>query len=413
MKEVIRMATIATHNGSAVCREHNIRNIKVVSKEKHIDMTREHEVWHDTPIRKAYHDIFDEAVKKYNDKQERTDRKIKDYYNQINSNAKKHTAYEMIVGVYGDDVTDEQRKQILHQFVDGWKSRNPNLYMIGAYYHADEKGEPHVHIDYIPVANGYRNGMETQNGLVKALGAMGFEKNGKFTAQIKWEKRENECLDELCREIGIHVEHPKIANLKHLEKELYEKKMEIEQAEQQCQATNEQSRNLEADFKRKKQQLITMWNEIKDRKNRDEEALNQLKSVIENIEIDAKPTISKDYVKIRKEEFDLLMQIKDINVEAIRKVIDMPQDTLILNKKAQSKLENILQREAILQEKEQQYDDLIFDKAKELGTREYYELRSFASQYLSPEGKTILEEFDARWKDIQRNRDEEELEREL
>ena len=51
---------------------------------------------------------------------------------------------------------------VLRAFYDGWKERNPRLELIGAYYHADEDGVPHVHIDYIPVATGYVNGMSTQ-----------------------------------------------------------------------------------------------------------------------------------------------------------------------------------------------------------------------------------------------------------
>ena len=48
-----------------------------------------------------------------------------------------------------------------------------------------------MHLGYVPVASGYRNGMYKQNGLVKALGAMGFEKQGKNTAfllSIRWKR---------------------------------------------------------------------------------------------------------------------------------------------------------------------------------------------------------------------------------
>ena len=73
-----------------------------------------------------------------------------------------------------------------------------------------------MHLGYVPVASGYRNGMYKQNGLVKALGAMGFEKQGKNTAQIQWEKRECEELERICNEYGISVEHPLEENRHHL-----------------------------------------------------------------------------------------------------------------------------------------------------------------------------------------------------
>ena len=37
------------------------------------------------PIKKVYHELFDEALKQYNDKQKRKDRKIPDYYKHIES----------------------------------------------------------------------------------------------------------------------------------------------------------------------------------------------------------------------------------------------------------------------------------------------------------------------------------------
>ena len=196
------MATISTHNGSAVRRQHNIRNKKVTSKQLHIDPGGEHEIWKDETIAHAYHRIFDKYVEEYNSRQKRSDRMIKNYLADIRKDAKKHECYEMIIGVYkGGDI--QTNKRIMREFVDGWDKRNPNLEMIGAYYHADEEGEPHVHIDYIPVAHGYKKGMETQTGLVKALNEMGFYTHGSNnTAQMQWEKAENKALEEICNYFG-------------------------------------------------------------------------------------------------------------------------------------------------------------------------------------------------------------------
>lgn len=224
--------TIATHNGSSAHREHNVRNIKVVSKEKHIDLNRTHEIWIDEKPRKAYDRLFGDSVKSYNKNQTREDRKIKDYYKSICKDKKKHPVYEMIIGIYGKDengaaICDENTgKAIMKEFVSTWKERNPNLEIIGAYYHADEEGEPHVHIDYIPVAHGYTRGMETQTGLVKALGEMGFQKQGKATAQIQWEARENKILEDICRLFELTVYHSKDKK-KHIDTELYKKEKEL------------------------------------------------------------------------------------------------------------------------------------------------------------------------------------------
>lgn len=225
--------TISTHNGSTAHREHNVRNEKVVSKEKHIDPNGEHEIWHDEKPRDAYERIFGDAVREYNEKQKREERKIRDYYNHTSKDAKKHPVYEMIVGVYpekGKFIDEDIQKEILKEFTDGWQERNPNLELIGAYYHADEQGEPHVHIDYVPVAHGYTKGMETQTGLVKALGEQGFEKVGKLTAQIQWEKSENNHLQKLCEKRGLIVEHPLEENRQHLETSVYKANKSLESA---------------------------------------------------------------------------------------------------------------------------------------------------------------------------------------
>lgn len=237
--------TIATHNGSSVSREHNIRNRRVTNPQEHIDPDGYYEIWRDEKVRDAYHRIFGQALKEYNARQTRDDRKIKNYYTHVKKNDKKHTVYEMIIGIYGRDENGQYicptdtGKEIMRKFVDGWEKRNPNLERIGAYYHIDEQGDPHVHIDYIPVAHGYTRGLKTQNGLVKALGEMGFQKRGKATAQIQWEARENKYLDTLCRQYGLEVIHPEVGkSVQHLHTETFKAKQDKEAAVQEAEQAN-------------------------------------------------------------------------------------------------------------------------------------------------------------------------------
>lgn len=239
------MATISTHNGSAVRQAHNLRTKACVEKEPHINPDGAHETWQHETIREAYSRIFDEAVERYNRRQERADRKIKDYLSEVRADERRHDCYEMIIGVYGKEVDDDTGKQIMRDFVDSWKERNPNLDMIGAYYHADEQGKnPHVHIDYIPVAHGYRRGLDTQNGLVKALGEMGIQKNGRSTAQILWEARENNYLEKLCKERGIEIEHPQSGqkNIRHLHTQEYKAAQQVKDMEQKLAAVEQSYR---------------------------------------------------------------------------------------------------------------------------------------------------------------------------
>lgn len=229
--------TISTHNGSTAHRGHNVRDRWAVEGQEHIEpaLSGNNLILHDEKPREAYQRIFGEALREYNEKQDRPERRIKDYYSHIEKDAKKNTVYEMIVQVGDRNDTGLEapaERECLIQFYEGWKVRNPNLECIGAYLHADEKdGTIHMHIDYVPVAHGYKRGMETQNGLVKALGEMGFQKQGKDTAQIQWERRENEALEAICREHGIEVEHPDRKE-KHLDTKVYKVKKELEQAQE-------------------------------------------------------------------------------------------------------------------------------------------------------------------------------------
>lgn len=249
--------TISTHNGSVAHRAHNIRDPRVVAKQEHIDPNGTHEVWRDEPPKQAYHRLFDKAVKDYNDKQPRQDRKIKDYYRQVQNSKTQHPVYEIIVAVGSKDnpVPYDTAKSILKEYYEGWDKANPNMVLIGAYYHADEQGVPHVHIDYVPVAHGYTRGMEIRTGLDKALREQGYTKRGRETPQIQWQRAENARLERLCRERGIEVEHPSKAQekaLEHKETRLYQREQDINKAEKAITAKgkelSEQSAQLDKDL---------------------------------------------------------------------------------------------------------------------------------------------------------------------
>lgn len=304
--------TISTHNGSSVAREHNIRNPKVICKEPHIEPNGIHETWIDEPIREAYDRLFGAAVDEYNSKQARPERRIKNYYNDVCKDSKKHPVYEMIIGIYGKNedgsliCSAEQGKEIMRKFVDDWKKRNPNLEIIGAYYHADEPdGEaPHVHIDYIPVAHGYRKGLETQTGLVKALGEQGLEKKGKATAQIQWEKRENDYLTQLCEAVGLTVDHPKIEGRKHLETEELKLNKRVKELQREFKATKKQ---LE-----KEKHKLSIYSQTAS-------PVSVMYSEIERIERDKKSNPLSNRVSIDKKDFDFLISVSKQNPAVVSK----------------------------------------------------------------------------------------------
>ena len=52
-------------------------------------------------IKTVYHELFDEALERYNAKQIRSDRKIKDYYEKIRSSKQEKPFHEIILQVGG------------------------------------------------------------------------------------------------------------------------------------------------------------------------------------------------------------------------------------------------------------------------------------------------------------------------
>ena len=316
--------TISTHNRSEIAYGHNIRDPKIVSKESHIDLKRPHEIWHDEKIDDAYHRIFGAAVDRYNEKQRRADRKITNYLADIKKDAKKHPAYEMIIGIYGSDCSAEMGKEIMREFVDSWRQRNPNLEMIGAYYHADEQGEPHVHIDYIPVAHGYKRGMDTQNGLVKALEEQGIEggETMKETAQILWEKRENAYLEDLCAARGLTVEHPG-SGKKHLDTAEYKDLMnELHKAKEQLENTSKEQEKALAGVQEARRDCYR-W------KDRSKEAHKDFQRVTEELqerretaeELDAFIEGSRDVIRALDEQIEQRQDdLRDL--ETVKREID-------------------------------------------------------------------------------------------
>lgn len=231
LKGVISLSkTISFHNGSNWSIGHNVRDERFVKDQDHIDksLSKNNLTLVNIPVRKAYEDIFGEAVKEYNQKQKRADRRITDYYNKIAADKKKHTSYECIVQIGNRLSTGyeaEQEKAALKRFIDEWEERNPNLKLFGAVIHCDEiNGTVHAHCDYIPVASGNKNGMSLQNSLDKAFKEQGIMSGYGIhqTSQIEWEARERKALYDICCEMGIDVTlEKKEEKRKHQDKSEY------------------------------------------------------------------------------------------------------------------------------------------------------------------------------------------------
>ncbi|WP_454969269.1 plasmid recombination protein [Eubacterium sp.] len=110
-------------------------------------------------IKNVYHELFDEAVERYNSKQTRNDRKVKNYYEKICNGKQEKPFYEIVVQIgnkndFGiDKQTTGLAEKALDNYVSTFQKRNPYLRVFSAHMHLDE-ATPHLHIDFVPFTTG-------------------------------------------------------------------------------------------------------------------------------------------------------------------------------------------------------------------------------------------------------------------
>lgn len=212
---------------------HNRRDYEKYGKPipENIDQSKTHEniTLVDMEIREAYREIFGEALEKYNENKKPC-RKITDYYDHIlkSKNGEKSFYEDVVQWGSMKDFKDspemrEKAKEALLQYAKGFQARNPNLRLVGAYIHMDE-ASPHLHLDYVPVAHGYKNGLQVRNSLDRAMKEMGFipdNENRKNNATMLWKEHERSVFGDICRSMGLEVEEEISTSRKSLSVEEY------------------------------------------------------------------------------------------------------------------------------------------------------------------------------------------------
>ncbi|MCH5321322.1 MAG: plasmid recombination protein [Eubacterium sp.] len=185
-------------------------------------------------IKQVYHELFDEALKRYNEKQTRSDRVISDYYEKIRSGKQERLFHEIILQIGDKDnmsaVTEDGQlaKKILNEYYKGFQERNPNLRVFSAHLHMDE-ATPHLHIDFVPFTTGSKRGLDTRVSLKQALATQGFKGGTRNeTEWNQWVQSEKEQLAAVMERRDIEWEH-KGTHEKHLSVLDFEKKMRSEE----------------------------------------------------------------------------------------------------------------------------------------------------------------------------------------
>ena len=214
-------------------------------------------------IRAVYHELFDNALARYNEKQTRKDRVIDDYYEKIRTGKQEKLFEELIIQIGNKDDMNassengQLARQILDEYMQSFQQRNPTLRVFSAHLHMDE-ATPHLHIDFIPFTTGSKRGLETRVSLKKALEALGFAGGTKSHTELnQWIESEKQALASIMArhaiewdQKGTHEEHLSVLDYKK-----QERSKEVAALETQIDALQEQTATAETTLSEKQEQL--------------------------------------------------------------------------------------------------------------------------------------------------------------
>lgn len=345
-------------------------------------------------IKKVYEELFGEALEKYNAKQTRSDRKIKNYYEKIRTSKQEKPFTELVMQIGNHEDTNAQSEfgakaaEILDEYMKGFQERNPHLRVFSAYMHMDES-TPHLHIDFVPFTTGSKRGLETRVSLKSALAQQGITGGTKY--ETEWSvftRREKEQLAEIMERHGIgwkqldtHEEHLSVLD--------YKKKMRTQEVE-------ELSTELEA-LQESKESVEEEIADARERYDALTDALGTMKNTVERVETE----VSKYYVgqewrtpepkglmsaKTYKEKLvdPFVKKLKDVIATFISKFLDLTREYQRVKDqlwRARNDNEKLANRNRALQKES---DELKLIKS-ELGSEQYEEILDIAYQRIEDE----------------------------
>ena len=213
-------------------------------------------------VKDVYHELFDEALAQYNEKQTRSDRRIDDYYEKIRFGKQEKPFHEIILQIGDKDNMGAKTEngqlaaKVLDKYMQDFQRRNPTLRVFSAYLHMDE-ATPHLHIDFVPYTTGSKRGLDTRVSLKQALAALGFKGGTRRETELnQWVAYEKEQLAAVMLEHGIEWEK-KGTHEKHLSVLDFEKKeraKEVAELEQSISDGKERLSDIQIQQKKAEQE---------------------------------------------------------------------------------------------------------------------------------------------------------------
>ncbi len=260
-------------------------------------------------IKDVYHELFDEALARYNEKQTRSDRRIDDYYEKIRSGKQEKPFHEIILQIGDKDNMGAKTENgqlaanVLDEYMQGFRQRNPTLRVFSAYLHMDE-ASPHLHIDFVPYTTGSKRGLDTRVSLKQALAALGFKGGTRRETELnQWVSAEKDQLAAIMQEHGIewkkkgtHEKHLSVLDFEKKERAKEVAELEVKKAElQEENATYEEiNENLHEQLIEVDDEIFSLQEDLKKSRQEAEKAqkqvdkyqkrMNELAPMVKNME---------------------------------------------------------------------------------------------------------------------------------
>ena len=271
-------------------------------------------------VKDVYHELFDEALAWYNEKQTRSDRRIDDYYEKIRSGKQERPFHEIILQIGDKDNMGAKTEngqlaaKVLDKYMRDFQRRNPTLRVFSAYLHMDE-ATPHLHIDFVPYTTGSRRGIDTRVSLKQALSALGFKGGTRRETELnQWVAYEKEQLAAVMLEHGIEWEK-KGTHENHLSVLDFEKKeraKEVAELEQSISDGKERLSDIQIQHRKAVQeteQIRQKGEAIRQEVSELSETSDLLKEQATTLAEDKKKLLS-DNVKLEKQQKKLQQDIE-------------------------------------------------------------------------------------------------------
>ena len=271
-------------------------------------------------LKDVYHELFDEALARYNEKQTRSDRRIDDYYERIRSGKQEKPFHEIILQIGDKDNMGAKTEngqlaaKVLDKYMQDFPRRNPTLRVFSAYLHMDE-ASPHLHIDFVPNTTGSKRGLDTRVSLKQALAALGFKGGTRRETELnQWVAYEKEQLAAVMLEHGIEWEkkgtHEKHLSVLDFEKQ--ERPKEIAELEQSISDGKERLSDIQIQQRKAEQETEQIRQEgeaIRQEVSELSETSNLLKEQAATLAEDKEKLLS-DNEKLEKQQKKLQQEIE-------------------------------------------------------------------------------------------------------